>query len=133
MGASDGVSTVLDEANSENGRHAEACRHAESISDMLNDVTRHEFAMNGLMARMAADSDQMRADTEAHACSEQDMDHMSQDVADTSAEVALHSRQMRAAETVGAGHYECGVHARELRERLESMRTDLGSMSCMPR
>ena len=35
MGAFDGASTVLDEATSENGRHAEACSHAGSLAAMV--------------------------------------------------------------------------------------------------
>ena len=134
MSAPDGASSVLDEATRENGRHAEACRDAGSMSAMLNDVSRHEVAMNGLMARMAEASDQMRTEMmETHACSEQDPAHMSQDLSETNAELATHFKQMRAADTLGAGHFECSVHARELRNRLESMRNDWGSMSCTPK
>jgi hypothetical protein len=130
---SDGVSAVVEQATSENARHAEVCRHTESMSAILDDVTRHESTMNGLMARMAADSDQMRADMDAHSCSEQGMDDMSQDVTNTNAEVALHSSRMRAADTLGAGHYECAVHAQELRAMLDVMRNDSASMSCTPK
>lgn len=133
MGASDAYA-LLDEATSENGRHAEVCRHAGSMSAMLNDVARHELAMNGLMGRIGSASDQMRTDMMAtHTCSEQGMDHMSLEMIDTNAEVAEHSKQMRAAQTLGAGHFECAVHAHELGEMLDSMRNDLGSMFCAAR
>lgn len=133
MGPSDGASSVLDEATSENARHADVCRHAGSLSEMLKDVTVHEGAMNGLMARMATESDHMRADMMAtHSCMGQGMDHMSQDVSDTNAEVAVHAKQMRAATTLGAGHFECSVHADELGKVLESMRNDWASASCAP-
>lgn len=131
-GASDGVSAVVEQATSENARHAGVCRHTESMSAILDDVTRHESTMNGLMVRMAAESDQMRGDTGAHACSEQGLDEMSADVTNTNAEVALHSSRMRAADTLGAGHYECAVHAQELRAMLEVMSNDWRSMSCTP-
>jgi len=134
MSAPDGVSVVLDEATLENGRHAEVCRGAGSLSDMLNDVTRHELTMNGVMARMAEGNDPMRTDMmTGHACSEQGPAHMSQDLAETKAELATHAKQMRAADNVGAGHYECSVHAHELRNRLESMKDTWRSMSCTPR
>ncbi|HWP09300.1 MAG TPA: hypothetical protein VNN72_26335 [Polyangiaceae bacterium] len=133
MGAFDGASTVLDDATSENGRHAEACSHAGSLAAMLADVARHESAMNDLMGRMAAANDEMRTDRmESHPCAQQGMAHMSQEVTDTSAEVAVHTKQMRGADTVGAGHYECADHAHELGKMLARMRDDLGSMACTP-
>lgn len=133
-GAFDGASTAIDEATAENGRHAEACRHAGTLSAMLADVTRHESAMNDLTARLAAASDQMQSDmTDTHACAGQGMAHMSQELTETNAEVAVHAKQMRAADTVGAGHYECSVHSHELGKMLASMRNDLGSMACAPR
>src|SRR4029078_7916262 len=52
VSAPDGMSAMLDQAISENVRHADACRHATSLPDMLNDVTRHELAMNGITTRM---------------------------------------------------------------------------------
>lgn len=133
-GSTNGVSSALDEAASENERHAAVCRHAGSLSDMLDDVTRHETAMNDLTARMVTARDQMRSDMgEGMACAEQGLDHMSLDLSDTNAEVAEHSKQMRGAATLGAGHFECAVHEHELRQMLESMRNDWGSMSCMLR
>ena len=130
MGSPNSAST-LDEAISENGRHADACRRAESIAGMLDDVDRHELVMNDLMVRMANDSDEMRAQMmETHGCTGQGMDHMSQGLVDANAEVAVHSKQMHAAETLGAGHFECAVHAHELRQMLQSMRADLSAMSC---
>jgi hypothetical protein len=92
------------------------------MSVMLDDVARHELAMNGLVTRMG--------DMMVHPCSDEGTHHMSQELTDTNAEVAQHSKQMRAAGTLGAGHFECTVHAHELGERLESMRNALGSMSC---
>lgn len=133
-GAFDGASTALDEATSENQRHAEVCRHAGSLSAMLDDVGRHEVAMNDLMVRMQTAGDQMRTGMmEEHACDEPGLAHMSHELTDAKTEVAEHSKQMRAATTLGAGHFECSVHAHELRNLLASMRDDLGSMTCAAR
>lgn len=133
-GAFDGASSALDEATSENQRHAEVCRHAGSLPTMLEDVSRHELAMNGLMARMQTASDQMRTGMmEENACSEPGLAQMSQEVTDANAEVAEHSTRMRAAATLGAGHFECSVHAHELRNMLANLRDELGTMSCAAR
>ena len=133
VSAPDGMSAMLDQAISENVRHADVCRHATSLPDMLNDVTRHELAMNGITTRMTEANDGMRTDMmESHACSEQAFDNMSQDLTGTNAEVALHTTRMQAMDNLGAGHYECAVHLGELRKNLDHMRGDLAAMPCSP-
>jgi hypothetical protein len=133
LGTPDSTSAMLDEASSENVRHAEVCRHATSMPDMLSDVARHELTMNGITARMMEANDGMRTDMmQGHACSEQPFDNMSQDLTGTNAEVALHTTRMQGLDNVGAGHYECAVHLGELRKELDSMRTDLATMPCSP-
>ena len=46
------MSVALDEAAAENDRHAWTCAGAESMPDMMAEVTRHEDAMARVMEHM---------------------------------------------------------------------------------
>lgn len=122
------MSAAVAEAETENERHAGACGIVRSMSEMMDELERHEDAMASLMTRMMGARDGMMG---MHACGGANLDHMSDSVDGARSEMMDHSERMRAAETLDATRAECDAHTQVVGGMMQGMMDDLDSMPCM--
>ena len=130
------MQATLADAQAENQHHAQACEAASSMPEMMDELTRHEKSMNGIMAHMDGARGHMGDGSMGMGmrhCTGPDFDHMSRTVDDIHSTMSDHASLMRSVEELDAARSECSTHTGEVDELMQGMMTDLESMSCVER
>lgn len=130
------MQATLAEAQAENQHHAKACEAASSMPEMMDELTRHEKSMNGIMAHMDGARGHMGDGSTGMGmrhCTGPDFDHMSRTVDDIHSTMSDHSTVMWSVEELDAARSECSTHTSEMHDLMQGMMSDLESMSCVER
>lgn len=130
------MQATLTDAQAENQHHAEACEGASSMPEMMDELTRHEKSMNGIMAHMDEARGHMGDGSTGMGmrhCTGPDFDHMSRAVDDIHSTMTDHIDLMWSVEELDAARSECSTHTGEMADLMQSMKSDLQSMSCVER
>ncbi|HWA70729.1 MAG TPA: hypothetical protein VG937_00270 [Polyangiaceae bacterium] len=116
---------ALSDARAENARHQGTCAAAESLPDVMTELTMHESAMNGTMTDMDHAMGKMMG------CSSSEMDRVAAGISGVRSDMAGHRARLETASDIQAAHDECAAHHSALETKLSTMGADTGHMSCM--
>lgn len=119
------LNAALAEGRAENARHEQACNVADAMPAVLDELGRHEQAMNGMMGRMAQGMGEMSS------CSNSETNRVSTAMSSMRSEVDGHRVRLEAASDLQAAHHECSLHASTMDATLRGVVADLDQMSCM--
>ena len=134
MGGGDAdMHAALADAEAENQRHADACDAAPSMPDMLSELDRHDGSMSAIMERMDGARGRMGGGFTGMGmqhCTGPTFEHMSETLDDMHSVMSEHVGRMRAAEELDAARSECSTHTDAMGDMMQSMMSDVESMSC---
>jgi hypothetical protein len=132
----DGTALMYDalaDARVENERHADACEAVPSMDEMMDELERHDLAMEEVMARMGDARAQMGRSGSMMGmghCGGAAFGHMSETLDGVPAAMSEHEVRMKAAESLDEARSECSTHVDGMAEMMQSMTTDLDGMPC---
>ena len=123
-GAGD-MQAAIGAAQAETVRHAEACLSADTIAGVIDELGRHEQAMDSMMRQMDGAMGRI-----SH-CSADPKGHMLETLFDVRMTMPDHRVRLENASNLDAAHSECSTHAATMASMLEEMDTELHRMSCV--